>query len=73
MDKNEIEKFIEDLKKQMKMEDEFKKISQNPRYTVHFHKNTKVRYNINSSNTKPYDISKMTGKPDSQSKKEKEE
>lgn len=70
MDKNEAEKNIEHLKNQN--ESEHIKIRQNAE-SVFNRKNLKIYYSINSSNTKPYDISKMTGKSDSQGKKEKEE
>lgn len=56
------------------MKNACKKISQNSTMNnACFHNNTKVRYNINSSNTKPYDISKMIGKSVLQKKKGKEE
>ena len=70
MDKNEVEKNIEHFKKQN--ESEHIKIRQKAN-SIFNSKYLKVDFNINSSNTKPYDISKMTGKPDSQAKKEKEE
>lgn len=70
MDKNETEKNIEHRKNQNKSE--HIKIRQNAE-DIFNRKFLKIDYNINASSTKPYDISKMTGKSDSQGKKGKEE
>lgn len=68
MDKNETEKNIEQCKNQN--ESRHIKIRQNAE-DIFNRKFLKIDYNINTSNTKPYDISKMTGKSDSQDKKKK--
>lgn len=68
MDKNETEKNIEQCKNQN--ESGHIKIRQNAE-DIFNRKFLKIDYNINTSNTKPYDISKMTGKSDSQDKKKK--